>query len=393
MHMGDYGRFAFEPMLSLVHGRSVGVEVRRCRDRDRTEVMVRRVVWGTRQLTEFDAGIAIASVLQRPDYDSTVPVHVDVCADSVVAARPRLSRLPDVLRGKLAPQPAPQVVLDVRPALSAAPPADLVEGVKELRAAGFGIALDDAGRGFGLDLIAELHPDLVKIDAELVAQLPTDERAQVVVAALCEVCRVVGVRVAATGVTSRDELSAVRDFGITWAQGPLLAAARRKPGMHGIVLPVELMPRIQAARDPAPRTARLPTVASLAKPPLVVADDVRAEVVREAFAAHPQATSVVLVDAGRRPTGTIDRTRFLIAVSGPYGHALYANRPATGLADAPRTIGATTDVPTALQYAIRDRSRAWDDLVVLDGSLVCSGVVAVADLLDAGSESAAHDVA
>ena len=83
--MSDHGRFAFEPLLNLVNGRPVGMEVLRRQARDQARIVAANAVWGTRQLAEFDSGIAIASVLHGTDYDATVPLHVDLLADTVVA--------------------------------------------------------------------------------------------------------------------------------------------------------------------------------------------------------------------------------------------------------------------------------------------------------------------
>ncbi|MFC4946973.1 EAL domain-containing protein [Pseudonocardia sp. GCM10023141] len=396
--MSDYGRFAFEPVLNLVNGRPVGIEVHRCQARDQPELAARGAVWGPRQLAEFDAGIAISSALHDTDYDSTVPVHVDVLADTVVLARSRIGQLRSSLHNRAEGRPTPPVLLEINPALSAAPPDAFAEGVAALRADGFGIAFDTVGRGFGLDLIAELQPDLVKIDASLVARLPHVPHARTVVQALCDVCRAVGVRVSALGVTHPDELAAVRDHGIPWAQGPLLAGSRRRPSTVGILLPVDLMPRIHgapasppapvpAARRPSPvprdePAARLAALATFTQAPVTLPEDVTAEAVRQALADHPHVGCVVLLDPQRRPVGFLDRNRFMIAISGPFGRALYAHRPARTLAEEPRTLAATADVRAALAYCLAgDRTRTYDDVVLLDERGRCAGIVRVTDLL------------
>lgn len=384
--MSEHGRFAFEPIFNLVNGRPVGIEVERSQARDRSAVVVRSAVWGPRQLAEFDSGIAIASVLHGTGYDATVPLHVDVLADTVVSARRRVSQLQQCLRGREGDRPVPPILLEVGPALLAAPPSALAEGVAELRAEGYNIAFDEAGRGFGLDLVAELAPDLVKIDAGLVARLPHDPRARTVVHALGDVCRAVGVRMSAVGVTTTDELAAVRDHGIAWAQGPLLATPRRRPSTVGLLLPVDLLPGIApAARpSPVPRTTppAPPTLADLSQTPVALPDDATAEHVRQALADHPQAGCVVLLDAGGHPAGFLDRNRFMLAISGPFGRALYAERPARSLSEAPRTAAVGTDVRTALERCLSgDRTRSYDDLVLLDDAGRCVGVARVTDLL------------
>ncbi len=380
--MSDHGRFAFEPLLNLANGRPVGLEVLRCQARDQVEYVARNAVWGTRQLAEFDSGIAIASVLHGTEYDATVPLHVDVLADTVVSARRRIGQLRGSLLAREGSHPAPPILLEINPALSAAPADALAEGVAELRAAGFGIGLDSPARGFGLELVADLAPDLVKLDRDLVARLPYQPLARTVAHAVVEVCRAVGVRVAAAGVSTPEQLAAVRDLGITWAQGSLLAEPRRRPSTEGILLPADLMPRRRPV-VPAQRTEAPPApVAGLGQAAVTLWDDVAAESVRQALADHPQAGSVVLLDSSGRPTGFLDRNRFMLAISGPFGRALYANRPARALAEPPRTLPARTDVRTALQFCLSgDREHSYDDIVLLDDAGACTGIVRVTDLL------------
>jgi EAL domain-containing protein (putative c-di-GMP-specific phosphodiesterase class I) len=392
--VGDFGRFAFEPLLNLTNGRPVGLEVLRCQARDQIEHVARTAVWGTRQLAEFDSGIAIASVLHGAGYDAAVPLHIDVLADTVVAARRRIGQLRGSLLARDAAHPAPPMLLEINPALSAAPADALADGVAELRAAGFGIGLDGPARGFGLELIAELAPDLVKLDRDLVARLPYQPLARSVAQALIEVCGAVGVRVAAAGVATPEQLAAVRDLGVAWGQGPLLAEPRRRPSTAGILLPAELLPR-QRSSAPAPKAPALapampPSVAGLAQAAVSLWDDVQAESVRQALADHPQAGSVVLLDVSGRPTGFLDRNRFMLAISGPFGRALYANRPARDLAEPPRTLPARTDVRTALQFCLSgDRERSYDDLVLLDDAGASAGIVRVTDLLQEATGASA----
>lgn len=386
--VGDVGRFAYEPVLNLLNGRPVGVEVLRLRARDQALHAAASAVWGTRALAEFDSGIAIASVLHGTAHDPTAPLHVDVLADTVVAAPRRVRELRAALQRGAPRRPAPTVVLDIGPALSAAPPDAFARALAELREDGFSVAFDGVGRGFGLDLVAELRPDLVKIDAHLVARLPGCSRARVVVTALTDVCRAVGVRVSANGVHTADQLAAVRDHGIPWAQGPLLAAARSDPSLSGVVLPRELVPpgAPPPNRPTAPAPSRATSVAALAQVPLCLPHDAPADAVRHALVEHPHARCVVLLDAHRRPTGVLARDRFLREFPGPSERA---KRPAHFLAEPPRTVPAGADARAALGSGLADPGRTHDDLVVVGPDGACTGVVRVRDLIRQASGSAA----
>jgi hypothetical protein len=103
--------------------------------------------------------------------------------------------------------------------------------------------------------------------------------------------------------------------------------------------------------------------------------DTTADDVRTALANDPTASCVVLLGDAGRPKWTIDRNRFLLAVTGPYGHALHARRTAARLADKPRVIpvGATVfDLLDVLSGSARSRSN--DDVVVVDAAFRCLGV-------------------
>jgi len=105
----------------------------------------------------------------------------------------------------------------------AAPIADLMTGksvIAELRSKSISFAIDDLGVGYSnLKNIAELAPDIVKLDRGLVADLSTEPRMRILVSALVQLCDDLGARVVAEGVESEDEALALMDTGAHFAQG------------------------------------------------------------------------------------------------------------------------------------------------------------------------------
>jgi Mg2+/Co2+ transporter CorB len=106
-----------------------------------------------------------------------------------------------------------------------------------------------------------------------------------------------------------------------------------------------------------------------------------ADQVLNALNDNPGATSVVLVDEQQRPRFTVDRTRFLLRISGAYGHALHAHKPASRLSDPPRLVPKTVPAIAALRAAGKESERVYDDLVVIDEIGRCLGIVRVGDLI------------
>ncbi len=90
---------------------------------------------------------------------------------------------------------------------------------------------------------------------------------------------------------------------------------------------------------------------------------------------------VLLLDHRERPVAALDRARFLLSITGPYGHALYAKRPAQKLADPPRTVPLTAPALAALRIAGTDQDRVYDDLIAVNEFGQCRGVVHISDII------------
>jgi len=87
-----------------------------------------------------------------------------------------------------------------------------------------GVVVDDLGAGFSnLKYIADLEPEVVKLDRALVAQLDQNARQRTLVKSLVSLCADLGAKVVAEGVETASELEAVMNAGVPYAQGYLIA--------------------------------------------------------------------------------------------------------------------------------------------------------------------------
>ena len=89
---------------------------------------------------------------------------------------------------------------------------------------GFSFAIDDLGAGYsGLETVAALRPNYLKIDMGLVRDLHQKKVNQQVVKAILEMGIGVGATVIAEGIQTKEESDAVRGLGIRYAQGYLFS--------------------------------------------------------------------------------------------------------------------------------------------------------------------------
>jgi EAL domain-containing protein (putative c-di-GMP-specific phosphodiesterase class I) len=92
--------------------------------------------------------------------------------------------------------------------------------IDQLRAEGALVALDDTGAGYqGIQQVAALRPDWVKIDRAIVTGASTDEVQQASLQMFVRVAKRVGAATVAEGVESVADMEMLREMGIHLAQG------------------------------------------------------------------------------------------------------------------------------------------------------------------------------
>lgn len=97
---------------------------------------------------------------------------------------------------------------------------EALAAIERLRAAGARVALDDVGAGFAsLELAQRLRPDIIKIDAGVIAQLRSAPCEPLIVNAAVTVARELGASVSVEGIETVGDLRGVRALGADEAQG------------------------------------------------------------------------------------------------------------------------------------------------------------------------------
>jgi EAL domain-containing protein (putative c-di-GMP-specific phosphodiesterase class I) len=86
------------------------------------------------------------------------------------------------------------------------------------------LAVDDLGAGYSnLMRVLELEPHVVKLDRALITALDKSRRQQILVRHVVGLCTELGAKVVAEGIETVEELAAVTDAGVHYAQGYVLA--------------------------------------------------------------------------------------------------------------------------------------------------------------------------
>jgi EAL domain-containing protein (putative c-di-GMP-specific phosphodiesterase class I) len=119
---------------------------------------------------------------------------------------------------------ATRVVLEITERAPLEDVKDLQMRIERLRKMGFRIAIDDIGAGYaGLASIAQLEPEVMKIDMALIRNIDREPTKQKLVAAIASLCREMGVLVIAEGIETAAERDTVAGLGCELLQGYLFA--------------------------------------------------------------------------------------------------------------------------------------------------------------------------
>ncbi|HWE88928.1 MAG TPA: GGDEF domain-containing protein [Pseudonocardiaceae bacterium] len=388
----DGVHFAYQPLFNVTTGGVIAVEALARPPAGNVRDLLRDAA-DTGQLTPTDFGLAALAVRHAARWDLKLPLHVNLLAATVarahVGARPLVEAVRDVGR-----RPA-DVVIELNPPFSAAPAQAFAQGVQALHNAGFRLALDGVGDGdTPLTLLTAPFIELIKLDRSVTVGVPEEQRHRATVEALMHVCEQSSGQLVAEGVETAEQLAALRALGVRLAQGHALGAPTERPATH---LSIPTAADDTLATEPLPLEERRvtgPRVTDLMKPASTLPANATAEDVRTMLADDQSVNCVVLLDESERPQHTVDRNRFLLAVTGPYGHALHAKRAANRLADKPRVVPIGASVFDLLDVlGGGETSRTNDDLVVVDAAHRCLGVVRVADLIRAVADTKVEQAA
>jgi EAL domain-containing protein (putative c-di-GMP-specific phosphodiesterase class I) len=157
--------------------------------------------------------VARASRAAPPDTTILVNLHpFDLRDEALLAPGSALAEM------------AGRVVLEITERASLENVPDLRPRIDALRAQGFRIAVDDLGAGYaGLTCVADLAPDVVKIDMSLVRGVDRDPTRRRLVRAITELCVELGICTVAEGVETAAERDALAAMGCDLMQGYLFA--------------------------------------------------------------------------------------------------------------------------------------------------------------------------
>lgn len=245
------------------------------------------------------------------------------------------------------------------------------EAVLHYRRMGFTIAIDDLGEGFSsLRLWSELRPEFVKLDMHFVRGINQDPIKLPFAAAIQQIAASSGAQVIAEGIETAAELTVVRDIGISFGQGYLIAFPSPQPVKSVPDAIQRLIGNRTIAIYPG-QTQRNHTVTAerLLQATEPVTPETPNDVLFASFDRNPDLFAVPVLNRDQVPIGLINRHNLIDRFARPFRRELYGRRPCTLFMDpAPMVVDRSISVQELSQLIVDgDQRHLSNGFIITDG--------------------------
>ena len=290
-------RMAFQPLVDLVDGRVVGYEALA---RVQGPVKAPPDMWFASAQHHglggaFGAAFFATALESRPSIPDKCFLSVNV--------DPHALATPEMMEAIATAGDLSGVVIELTDGAAFTDYRQTMDGLKDLRARGAELAIDDAGSGYsGLDQARLLEPSFVKLDRSLVAGISRDPAKAALVEMLTQFVARIDARVVAEGIERVEELETLIDLHVSLGQGYLLGHPDESPLMIRDLVAIHIRNRAGARRVASDSTIddlieQAPTLGSRSS----MADAAMA------FRANPELQFIPVLDPIDRPIALVVR--------------------------------------------------------------------------------------
>ncbi|WP_394788459.1 GGDEF domain-containing protein [Rhodoferax sp.] len=217
----------------------------------------------------------------------------------------------------------------------------LIEVVREVRAAGLSLALDDFGDGrSSLRLWSQVKPEIVKIDKYFTKEISQHADNLQTLQALKQIATIFGTQLVAEGIETKDDLRVLRDLDLAYGQGYLLGRPDMAPRVKTKDLAMEVLSDTLVSIFPASgRVSRCGVLRGLAVQQAPSADiHTTNDQLSALFLQHPELHAIAIVDQGR-PLALVNRHQFMTHYATQYYREVHGRKPCLANANhAPRLV-------------------------------------------------------
>ncbi|BCJ97864.1 GGDEF domain-containing protein [Anaerocolumna chitinilytica] len=256
--------------------------------------------------------------------------------------------------------------------------------INHYKSQGYGIAIDDFGVGYsGLNIIASVKPNFIKLDMNLIRDIDKEEIKQMVCKAMVDFGANAGIQVIAEGIETEEELNTLIKLNVNLGQGYFLGMPERtfqNLAPHKIELIKALRAKIYADNI---KSSAYPIAGYLARAGHTFSSDEIAEDVYEILRHDPSIKGFTILE-NEVAIGFMTKMSFNEILGGRYGFSLYSRKKIRKLMKGDfLRVNYNIPVDQVSGLAMQRTFEQLYDPIVVEKEGKYFGIVTIKDLLDA----------
>lgn len=255
--------------------------------------------------------------------------------------------------------------------------------VNHYRKQNYGIAIDDVGAGYsGLSTIADVRPNIMKLDMNLIRDIDKDETKQFLCRAMVEFGKNAGILLIAEGIETEQELRTIIKLNVDLGQGYFLGIPQQT--FTGIEQKKkEMIVKCHTKKyNEKIKSSIYPIIGHLSKEGYCVHPDEKIESIYQILKLNPSITDFTVVEDGVA-IGFMSRTTLTEIAGGRYGFILYSENTIRQLADSGfLRVNYYMPVDQVSRLAMQRAPEHLYNPIVVEHEGKYSGIVTIKDLLD-----------
>jgi EAL domain-containing protein (putative c-di-GMP-specific phosphodiesterase class I)/GGDEF domain-containing protein len=223
-----------------------------------------------------------------------------------------------------------QIVIEITENQEVSDFAALHQVLSYYRDQGYQIAIDDLGEGFSnLRMWSEVRPEFVKIDQHFIRGIADDPLKFRLVEAMRDIAESCHAELIAEGIETESEFITLRDLGITYGQGYLIARPAQRPVTAPEPAVTALLNQRNVIVFPHHNGQAETTVKQLLQKVEPISPHMLNEDVFERFEQEPNQIVLPVVHDDGSPLGLINRYSLVDRFARPFRREIYGKRPCT----------------------------------------------------------------
>lgn len=248
---------------------------------------------------------------------------------------------------------------------------------------GYKIAIDDTGSGYsGLKLLAETHPQYIKIDMDLIRNIDKDSFKQELLTSFLSFSKVTNIKLIAEGIETVDEMNMLINIGVPYGQGYYL----ERPKPQFVEIPDRIKNQITASYGRKfsryLKNSETEIIGNIVRHDRTVSPDTLCRDVSHILEDN-SLQGIVVADEDEVPLGLVMKSKLNERLATQFGVAVYMNRPVNLVMDTnPLTVDCHDSLATVSRAAMaRKEQNLYDYIIITEGNRH-RGIVTVKNLLE-----------